>query len=190
MVSQAFVIDGKLKTEFHPQPYKVSLLDNNIMAVTQRYSVPLKVSDYEESVKDKLRAAQLKRHVLKNVAKASSNTTTEQNEQLCKENFNKKNTVDNKLCMLPHREFLTISEETGLIIALVTKAAEPVIEVKHSPQIKQLLADFSDLVLEELLDKLPPMRDIQYAIDLVSGSVLPNVPTYRLSPTEYAELKR
>ncbi|PKA50608.1 hypothetical protein AXF42_Ash013823 [Apostasia shenzhenica] len=34
------------------------------------------------------------------------------------------------------------------------------------------------------------MRDIQHAIDFVPESTLPNLPHYRLNPTEHAELKR
>jgi hypothetical protein len=50
--------------------------------------------------------------------------------------------------------------------------------------------EFQDIFLEDLLDQLPPMHDIQCAIDFVLGETLPNLPHYKMNPTEHAELKR
>jgi hypothetical protein len=51
-----------------------------------------------------------------------------------------------------------------------------------------MLADFVDLMSEKLSPCLPPMRDIQHHIDLVTGSSLPNRLVYHLSPKESDKL--
>ena len=55
---------------------------------------------------------------------------------------------------------------------------------------KLVLHEFKDVFPEELPDHLPPMRDIQHAIDFVPGATLPNLSYYRMSPAEHAELQR
>ena len=53
-----------------------------------------------------------------------------------------------------------------------------------------MIAEFADVFSEDLPDKLPPMRDIQHAIDLIPGASHFNLPYYRMDPTEHVELKR
>jgi hypothetical protein len=53
-----------------------------------------------------------------------------------------------------------------------------------------LLEQFQNLVLNEIPAGLPPMRSVQHYIDLVPGAVLPNKASYRMNPTENAELQR
>jgi len=57
-------------------------------------------------------------------------------------------------------------------------------------EVTPMIEEFSDVFVEDLPNKLPLMRDIQQAIDLVSGSSLPNLPHCPMNPTEHAELKR
>lgn len=55
---------------------------------------------------------------------------------------------------------------------------------------KEVLVDFSDLVPEKFGNEIPPVRQIEHAIDLVPGSSSPNLSSYHMSPREHAKLKR
>ena len=60
-----------------------------------------------------------------------------------------------------------------------------------APEAVQFLLDeFANVFPNDLLEGLLPLRDIQYQIDLVLGSNLPNHPHYRMSPKEHEELRR
>ena len=74
--------------------------------------------------------------------------------------------------------------------ALMTREAEPNIEVPIPWHITSILEEFSEILSKDLPSELPLMRDIQHAIDLVSGATLPNLPHYRMNLVEHAELQR
>ena len=58
----------------------------------------------------------------------------------------------------------------------------------HPEEVVPILQKFQDVFPEDLPDGLPPMRDIQHAIDLIPRSTLLNLPHYRMNPVEHAEL--
>ena len=53
-----------------------------------------------------------------------------------------------------------------------------------------VMKSFKDVFPDELPPGLPPSREVDHKIDLVPGAVPPSRPTYRLSATELAELKK
>ena len=72
---------------------------------------------------------------------------------------------------------------------MVVKETKQVVESEHPPEVAAILHEFEDVFPEDLPGGLPPMRDIQHEIDLVPWSSLPNLPHYRMSPTDHVELK-
>lgn len=94
---------------------------------------------------------------------------------------------------MTHESFEKVSVESGLVFAFV--ATDSFImpsknTLDSSPDVSILLDEFKDTMPDYLPDELLPIRDIQYAIDLVPGSQLPNLSHYRMNPVERAELNR
>ena len=61
---------------------------------------------------------------------------------------------------------------------------------KGSTGYPDFLQEFADVFPAEAPDSLPPNRAVQHFIDFIPGASLPNLPHYRLSPTQSAELQR
>ncbi|XP_048437101.1 uncharacterized protein LOC125475776 [Pyrus x bretschneideri] len=85
-------------------------------------------------------------------------------------------------------KFLKESEDIGIMYMLVAKEAGKSTNV--SRKVELVLDEFKDVISDELPSGLPPLRDIQHQIDLISGSNLPNKDHYRMSLKEHKELKR
>ncbi|XP_057975199.1 uncharacterized protein LOC131162605 [Malania oleifera] len=73
---------------------------------------------------------------------------------------------------------------------MVTKENDSSTLENETPhEVTPIPSEFNDAISEPP-NELPPMRDIQHAIDLILGSSLPNLPHYRLNPKEHQELNR
>jgi hypothetical protein len=60
----------------------------------------------------------------------------------------------------------------------------------NSPKcLKRVLDEFLDVMSEELLDKLPPKRQVDHAIEVISGVAPPAKAPYRMNHEELKELK-
>ena len=57
-------------------------------------------------------------------------------------------------------------------------------------EVKTLLDEYVDILVDELPNDLPPIRSISHHIDLIPGAILPNKATYRLTPLENEEIKQ
>lgn len=57
-------------------------------------------------------------------------------------------------------------------------------------EIQQMLEEFTDIVVDDLPDKLPPKRSISQHIDFIPEASLPNKVAYQISPKDNEEIKK
>jgi hypothetical protein len=56
-------------------------------------------------------------------------------------------------------------------------------------EVQELLDNFADIVVDEMLNSFPPIRSINHHIDLIPRESLPNKAAYRLTPSENEEVR-
>ncbi|XP_078443736.1 uncharacterized protein LOC144713115 [Wolffia australiana] len=81
-------------------------------------------------------------------------------------------------------------DDTLLCLAITLDIPTDPPVAPRQPEIEALVSEFGDAFPDELPGGLPPMRNIQHAIDLVPSTTLPNLPHYRMEPQKYVELLR
>ncbi|PKU70715.1 hypothetical protein MA16_Dca016913 [Dendrobium catenatum] len=76
-------------------------------------------------------------------------------------------------------------KEPEPMYALLITENSSVVDNKSWPaDILKLVQQYPSVTQEDLPAELPPLRNIQHSIDFVPGSILPNLPHFRLNPKE------
>ena len=197
-----------LPFEKHPNPYEVSWVINSSLPVDKRCLLNIKILSYEDKVWLDVVPMDIGSIILGRAWLYDNDVRIQGRTNECSFMFRNrriilkpymKNIHPNKLTKVSaplnlaekgsNRE--TALKEKPTIYALIPK--EIPIEDNPDlipPSLVPLMTDFKDAFPEELPPLLPPKREIQHTIDLIPGSNLPNLPHYRMSPTEHEELRK
>uniref|UniRef100_A0A2N9HIP4 Integrase catalytic domain-containing protein n=1 Tax=Fagus sylvatica TaxID=28930 RepID=A0A2N9HIP4_FAGSY len=105
-------------------------------------------------------------------------------------NKNKDMTKPRSVNIISPKAFEKTANQESIMFAIVAK--EVTLDTNEEPkeEVRSVLQEFQDVFPDDLPNQLPPIRDIQHAIDLIPGAPLPNLPHYRMSPTEHDELAK
>ena len=95
----------------------------------------------------------------------------------------------NTISLITAKAFSQDVEKGASFVILATKKITKEFNTVIPPEVTPVISEFADVFPEDLPDKLPPMRDIQRAVDLVSRANLADLPHYRMYLTEHTELK-
>uniref|UniRef100_A0A2N9IMT1 Reverse transcriptase zinc-binding domain-containing protein n=1 Tax=Fagus sylvatica TaxID=28930 RepID=A0A2N9IMT1_FAGSY len=208
-VSSSLVTRLGVKLIPHPNPYKVSWVDTSSIDIKERCLLPIQFMSYKDEIWCDVIPMDVGHIILGRPWLYDLDVTIYGRTNSCSFTFKGKKIKLNPLQPRHITEGKKHEESKGKglhIISpkvterLVTKRAtmfslmareiEPSIHKDPPEDAQPILKEFCYIFLNELPNELPLMRDIQHAIDFTSGVALPNLPHYRMNPTEHGELRR
>ena len=199
-----------LRLERHPTPYKAMWINEASLAVTHRCLLPLRVAGYTAKIwcdvlpmgvgSILLGRPWLYDYDVAQYGKANrcvfySEGTKHIWQPYIPQRENDGSTVTESpaqrsttplLGLVTARQFVKGLESNTPMWAIQVRSKVTEIAKEGVPA---FLRDFAKVFSKELIESLPPDRDIQHFIDLIHGASLPNLPHYRLNPTQGAELQ-
>ena len=198
-----------LKLIPHLNPYKVSWVDTSSIAIKERCVVPLQFLTYKaeiwcDTIPMDVEHIILGRPWLYDLdvtlhGQSNSYSFVFEGKKIVLNPLKPKSIDMNKkkkapkvkgLNIISPKIFERVAVQESVVFALVARELHGEVREEQLEEVKSVLQEFKDVFPKELPDHLPPMCDIQHAIDFVPRATLPNLPHYRMNPTKHAELQR
>ncbi|XP_078445570.1 uncharacterized protein LOC144714663 [Wolffia australiana] len=194
----------------YPTPYNVSCIDASSLPVKPQCRVQLKVSTYAEDVLCDVLPINVGSIILGRPWLYDHDFTLAERSNTCSFMYQGRRVTWHPYAMKPAnqpaatkplglmvvqgplftRDLGREGDDTPLCLTVTLDVpADPPV-APRSPEVEALISEFGDVFLNELPGGLPPMRNIQHAIDLVPGASLRNLLHYRMEPPKYEELLR
>ena len=192
----------------HPNPYKVFWVDTSSIAIKERCVVPLQFLAYKAKIWCDMIPMDVRHIILGRPWLYDLDVIFHGRSNSCSFMFEGKKIVLNPLKLKPidiskkkeipkekglniisSKAFERVVVQESVVFTLVARELHGEAHEEQPEEVKSVLQEFKDVFLKDLPDHLPPMHDIYHAIDFVLGATLPNLPHYRMNPTEFAELQ-
>lgn len=93
--------------------------------------------------------------------------------------------VESNVMIVGEKEFIKAMKEENIGFSIIVKPQSIVTTTKKEEfplEIQNLLKKYADIVVDELPNTLPPMRDISHHIDFIPRASLPNKVSYKMTP--------
>ena len=85
------------------------------------------------------------------------------------------NDGSSQIMLFSSKEFLKQSKRIDFCLDIIPKRVQEIEKINSMPlEIQPLLNEFKEIVVDDLLVGLPPLRTISHQIDLMLGSSFPN----------------
>ena len=177
-----------LKLTPHSNPYKVSWVDTSSIAIKERCIVPLQFLTYKAEIWCDIIRMDVGHIILGRPWLYDLDVILHGQPNSCSFMFEGKKIVLNPLKPKPidmskkteapkaeglniisPKAFKRVTIQEYIVFVLVARELHGKTREEQPEEVKSMLQEFKDVFPEELPDHLPPMRDIQHAIDFVPG---------------------